>query len=722
MKFAGISLNFLSMFSLLLSLGLLVDDTIVVISAMTSYFKSGKFTPLETGILVWKDFLIPVLTTTLTTVWAFFPLLLSTGIIGEFIKAIPIVVSSTLLASLGVAMLITIPLMIILLKPQIPSRVVIFLRVLLVLILLTIFFAIVPKGPFLPLAFIALFLFLFVTAKARLALVRRSSKFLHNAQNSHKTLKKAPSFVDNGVIDFERFSKRYRSALGRILATQQNRRRAVIMVVIFSLFSYLLVPLGFVKNEFFPKSDQDFVYVSVELPAGTNTETAQKETLSLLQTLRKTKNVSYVTADIGQAFTQSGGPGGAGSNNILYSLVLPKNRTQTSIDIADNLRSTLSSYTAGKLAVVEESGGPPAGADLQIKLFGDDIPTLDSYADKVVSYLEKQKGVTDISKSIKPGTGKIVFVPNQTKLAQNNITQDQLGFWLRSFASGFTLDSVKFGNETTAGNSKQDITFRMSTDLQNVSDISSLVIPTQNGNLFLSSLGSFKLETNPTLITREDGKRTISISATVSKGYTTSILNKELESYADSDLRLPEGYSWKTGGVNEENQNSVTSILAAMLLSFLLIIVTMVIQFGSFRKAIIVMLVIPLSISGVFIVFSLTKTPLSFPALIGVLALFGIVVKNAILVVDKINANLAIGMKFVDSIIDASESRLEPIALTSLATICGLIPITVSDPLWRGLGGAIIAGLLFSGTIMLFFIPVVYYNWFNPTKGSSRSK
>jgi multidrug efflux pump subunit AcrB len=159
-----------------------------------------------------------------------------------------------------------------------------------------------------------------------------------------------------------------------------------------------------------------------------------------------------------------------------------------------------------------------------------------------------------------------------------------------------------------------------------------------------------------------------------------------------------------------------------MLLSFLLIIITMVLQFSSFRKAFIVMLVIPLSISGVFIVFSLTHTPLSFPALIGVLALFGIVVKNAILVVDKINQNLKQKMEFKESVIDAAESRLEPIALTTFATIVGLIPITLSDPLWQGLGGAIIAGLFFSGSLMLFFIPVVYYLMFVGSEGKKAPK
>jgi multidrug efflux pump subunit AcrB len=130
-------------------------------------------------------------------------------------------------------------------------------------------------------------------------------------------------------------------------------------------------------------------------------------------------------------------------------------------------------------------------------------------------------------------------------------------------------------------------------------------------------------------------------------------------------------------------------------------------------------LIIPLGITGVFYVFGLTGTPLSFPALIGILALFGIVVRHVIMVIEKINNNRRQGMELTEALVDAAGSRLEPILLTSMAAIVGLIPITLSDPLWRGLGGAIIAGLIFSGAIKLFFVPVVYYEWF---KGDQKSK
>src|SRR3989338_4966565 len=205
------------------------------------------------------------------------------------------------------------------------------------------------------------------------------------------------------------------------------------------------------------------------------------------------------------------------------------------------------------------------------------------------------------------------------------------------------------------------------------------------------------------------------IFAGVTAGVNIPEKNADLLRYAHS-LHLPIGYEWKTGGVNEENQKSVQSILQAMGLAFLLIFVTMVIEFGSFRQAVIAMMMIPISIAGVFYIFALVRVPLSFAALIGVLALFGIVMRHAIVVMEKINENRKSGLSLHDSIADAASSRLEPVLLTSLATIVGLLPITIADPFWRGLGGAIIAGLLFTSALKLFLVPVLYYEFYKAEK------
>lgn len=714
MRYTGIDFSFIAFFSLLLSLGLLVDDTIVVIAAMTAYYRN-KLSPLDTGLLVWRDFVTPIFTSTLTTVWAFVPLLLATGIIGAFIKPIPIVVSTTLLASFIIAMFITLPFMVILLKPYIPYRVNILLRVLLFVSVVGAFIAVVPKTNILLFQILAFLVFLFVLVNVRGIFFSWFYNFLSRRTDIKATKNRVKGYVDQGIWSFEPAIERYHRVIRRILYSPSGMRKVIAAVLIFFIFSMILMPIGFVKNEFFPSSDEDYLYVSLELPSGTNLQTTEHEAKRLLEDLRKTEGLEFANVNLGRSLdTSSGGFGAGGANMALVSMVLDHDRKDSSIEIAEGIRNKFNDYTTGKINVVEISGGPPAGADLQIQLFGPDLNQLNLYADKLQEYLQDQAGVSDVNKSIKPGTSKITFNPDFAKLAENNITVDQLGGLLRIYASGIEADSIKFAGETE----DKDITIRLSADSQYAETISKLRVPTQTGSVPLNSLGELKLEPNPTLITRKGGNRTISVSASVAEGFNIPEKNKELETFADT-LNLGLGYGWETGGVNEENQESVNSILQAMILSFLLIIVTMVIQFSSFRDALIVMLVIPLAVSGVFIIFALTRTPLSFPALIGVLALFGIVVKNSILLVDKINQNKDAGMPLREAVADASATRIEPIFLTSFATIMGLLPITFSNPLWRGLGGAIIAGLTFSGTIMLFFIPVVYYLFF---KNSSHKR
>jgi len=719
----GFSLNFLTAFSFLIALGLLIDDTIVIVAAMTRYYLSGKFTPEETAILVWRDFIVPLWSTTITVIWAFVPLLLATGIIGEFIKSIPIIVTATMISSTSIAVLITIPLMVVILKPKIARRVNILLKTIGVLIVIGLVSTFIPKSDFyMPILVLAV-LCLFIIYLAREGL-RQSIDRLRNYR-AFKKIKLDPvkkGFRD-GFLNIEILSGKYKVAIDKILSSAVLRRSTLIAVVVFAVVGYLLVPLGFVKNEFFPKTDEDVLYLQVDYPDGTNLANVNNEMLSFIKEIKPRPEVSYFVADVGAGLgsndSRSDSPG---SFLLTFHLVPNERRSATASDIANDLRDNFKNYTKGTVNVVELSGGPPVGADIQVSLLGDDLTVLGDYADKVKDWLRKQEGVTNVQSSNKASTSKIVFVPDKNKLKEAGLTVDSLGLWLRTYASGFTLDTIKVNN------TDKDITFLMDSNVQSAGDISKIMVPSQgNGGsggsseqIPLLGLGSLKLENNPASITRMDGSREVSVTAGVLAGVSSTEKNAELVKYVE-ELNLPEGYTWQTGGVNEENEKSVQSILQAMLLSFLLILVTMVIEFGSYRQTLIALLLIPLGITGVFYMFALTGTPLSFPALIGILALFGIVVRHGIIVIEKINENRRNGMRLQEALVDAAGSRLEPVLLTSIAAIAGLIPITLSDPLWRGLGGAIIAGLLFSGAIKLFFVPIVYYEWFKKNS-ESRSK
>lgn len=704
----GLTLNFLTMFSFLLALGLLIDDTIVSVAAMTRYYKMGKFTPYETGLLVWRDFIVPLWSTTITTIWAFVPLLLASGIIGEFIKSIPIVVTATMLSSTTIAVLITIPLMIVFLKPQFAPRVVKLFQVVSAIAIIALLVFFLPHNALKPYVICLTLLFLFVAMRVKKQLLGAYAQLMKTNKHMRSITNRISHITDHGIVNIEYLIIIYRTVIEKILLSKKSRNRTIVAISAFALIAYLLVPLGFVKNEFFPKDDASLAYATIELSAGTKTEIVNKEALRVGEKLRTTPELDYMVTEVGASISSAGGRDNS-PNSVLYTLHFTDkdSRDLTSGDIAQSIRDKFVGYAKGKFSVVELTGGPPAGADIQIKLKGDDLGVLNQFSDKIISYLKKQPGVINVDKSIKSGTSKVVFMPDPVKMADAGLSVNDIGLWMRTYASGFTLDKVLFGDV------EKDIIFRTNTyDDKPLTELGSLEIPLRTGGTVpLASLGTFTLETNPTIITREDEKRTISVFAGVKQGVNIPEKSKELLTYAHS-LKLPEGYEWATGGVNEENEKSVQSILQAMILAFLLILITMVIEFGSFRQALMAMLLIPISIAGVLYIFALTRTPLSFAALIGILALFGIVVTHAIVVIEKINENREHGLGLRDAITDAAANRLEPVLLTSLATILGLVPITIADPFWRGLGGAIISGLLFSGALKLFFIPVLYYNWF----------
>jgi len=706
MQLAGLSINFISLFSLLLALGILVDNAIVIVSAVSS--RRRTFTnedPMQTAVHVFADYRIVILTTTITTVWAFLPLLLASGIIGEFIKPIPIVVSTALALSALIALFIILPFMAALLAGSAPPRVRILGQILIAVILISFLFFFLKGSIFFVPVFLACLISLAVIAISFPVVFRRLTNFplVTTGLSRLATLRSR--------LNLDRIAARYEIFIRRILVSKNLRRRTFIMLILFSLFSYALVPTGYVVNEFFPEDDQSTIYVRLKLPVGTSLEKSRLQTLDFAEKLRHETLANFVVAEIGAKPPTDNSPSSPDTNEILFTLILPdkKDRHETSGAIVERINREYASFPAGEISATQISGGPPAGSDITLKLLGPDLATLDGIAKTIQSHLKEQPSVTNISSSLSV-KGKMVFVPDTEALAHFGVPTDALALALRTLGNGFTAK-----NDARFENQKMDVEIALTDDPAgaSLSDPDRIFVNGSTGTVPISALGHFVLKENPASIDREDGKRVLSVTADVAPGYSVSTESKNLEAYAKNNVSFPDGYSFQTGGVNEENTKSVRSILLAMLLSAALIFATMVMQFNSFRKAIIVLLVIPLAVSGVFVIFALFGIPLSFPALIGVLALFGIVVNNSIIMVDKINKNMASMSDLDEAIAAGAASRLEPILLTALTTIIGLIPITLSDPIWQGLGGAIIAGLTFSGIAKLFFIPVIYKSWFN---------
>ena len=716
----GISLNFLSLFSLILSLGLLVDDAIVVVSATKQYLRTGKYTPEEAVLLVLNDFKVVLLVTTLTTVWAFLPLIFSTGIIGQYIMSIPVTVSITLISSLLIALMINHPLAAVLERIRFTKP--LFYAAETALVLLAAAGVFFGGWGWYVVAVVCLVAFALMVRWyergghekliANAELVERESeddelikkKLRDQGQHEGGSL---GNRLMHGILHFDIFLPIYEKYLRKVLSSRKTRVTAILVTVAVFLFSVLLPVFGIVKSEFFPAADSDYVYVEVSAPTGYKLDATNALAEQVEQKLLGYPVIQNFTTIVGSVPPNSQDRAASNTAAINITLVPDTQRKIKSYDFADQLRAALVGKVQNATIVVStQAGGPPSGAAFQAQISGDDLPTLNRIAQDLEPKLTSIPGVVNPEISLKNTEPEYTFKLNPTALAQNNMSASYVGGVLRMAISGSKVSTVIEGNQDVAINA-----YFTPGSIPTLEALQNLQIVNPQGQpVFLKDVADIQLVPAVDAITRINQKRTVLLTADTTAATNSNLVlaafEKNTKSYA-----MPSGYSISYGGANQQNQQSVQSIINAMGIAMLLIVSTLIVQFNSFRKAFIVLVTIPLALIGVFVGMALLGVPLSFPGLIGVLALFGIVVKNAIILVDKINLNLRTGIPFTDSIVDAGKSRLEAIFITSICTIFGILPITLSNPTWTSLGSAVIFGLMLSSFLTLFIIPTLFVMW-----------
>ncbi len=715
----GLTLNFLSVFSLLLALGLLVDDAIVVVSATKQYLKTGKFTPEEAVLLVLNDFKVVLTTTTLTTVWAFAPLLFSTGIMGQYLKSIPITVSVTLIASLFVALMINHPLAAVLERIRMTKRFFFLIEGGLLLLLGICIYA-GGVGGYVAAAVTAFVLGWMVVwygkggdtrliANKTLADREWSDDDLIKTklreQGSHADADLAERLI-HGIVKFDKVIPIYERYLRSALQTAQNRRKVIAGTFAIFVFSVALPLVGIVKTEFFPASDYETMFVNVEAPIGLKLDETDQIVRKVEERLMTHPEIANFSVIVGGSVSQNGSSGGNSSHvaGITITLVDKAKRSMTSYEFATKLRSEFADMTNAKVMVETVSGGPPSGAAFEARIKGDDLGELDRVANDLKKVLSDIPGVVNPEISLKEAVPEFTFVLDPVKLEQENLNASYVGSVLRTAISGTKV--------TTVIRESKEIDVVARFDEKAIPTLESLqnlqIINPRGRAVFLKDVAKIELKPSINTITRIDQKRTAVLSAGVAGTVRPNEVVAEFQKRIKKDHPLPQGYEIVYGGENEQNAESVQSIIMAMGIAIILIIATLIIQFNSFKKTLIVLVTLPLALIGVFLGMALTGIPLSFPGLIGILALFGIVVKNAIILIDKMNLNIKFGIPFEEAVIDAGKSRLEAIFITSVATISGIIPITLSNETWKALGTAMIFGLALSSFLTLFIIPVLF--------------
>lgn len=718
----GISLNFLSLFSLILALGLLVDDAIVVVSATKQYLRTGKFTPEEAVLLVLNDFKVVLLTTTLTTVWAFLPLLMSTGIIGQFIKSIPITVSVTLISSLIIALIINHPLAAVLERIRLTKNLFFFLFSLIIIIAGLLFWSAGLVGIIFGALLLALDIaLLFWYWRGGVSYLKRNRELMDAEWLDDELIKKKlreqgghenDNFLSrlmHGIVHFDIFLPIYEKYLRRILATKKTRRRTIATVLVIFIIAILLPITGIVQSEFFPASDSTQINISIQAPTGLKLTETDKIAKVVEERLYKYPEIINFTTLVGNGGSESSLSSGSNSSNLASIVIKLKDqeaRTLRSYELADKINSDLADIKDATIKASAPKGGPPSGSAFEAHISGDDLKTLDQIALDLEKTLKTLPDVQQTEISLKDAPADYTFTLYPDRLELYNLNAAYVGSALRLAIAGTEV--------TTVIEDGKEVKVLAQFDPSRIPDLQAIqnlqILNTKNQPVFLKDVARIELKPSVATITRINQRRTVVLTANLKGGANSAVTIKSFQAKTKS-YAFPSGYEISYGGESEQNQESVMSILRAMMVAFLLIISTLIIQFNSFKKALIVLVTIPLALIGVFFGLAAARLSLSFPGLIGILALCGIVVKNAIILVDKITLNIKSGIPFTDSIVDAGKSRLEAIFITSICTIFGIIPITMSSETWRALGSAIIFGLMLSSFLTLFIVPTMFHSF-----------
>jgi HAE1 family hydrophobic/amphiphilic exporter-1 len=237
--------------------------------------------------------------------------------------------------------------------------------------------------------------------------------------------------------------------------------------------------------------------------------------------------------------------------------------------------------------------------------------------------------------------------------------------------------------------------------------VNSLTIETAKGDIPLSTFTKSYLQNSVNIVNHQDGKRIVKVTGDIESGYT---IQEVLDGFKEKikEHPLPEGYEISYGGEQEDMEKSFSDMFKAFIFGIIAIFALLVLEFNSYRQPIFLLLTIPLAIIGILPGLTIAGQALSFPAIIGIIALGGVVVNHAIILIDRISLNRKSGLSKEEAIVEAGKSRLKPIFLTTIITILGSVPLAFSSPVWAPIALAMIFGLSFSFVLTLGVVPVLY--------------
>ncbi len=500
------------------------------------------------------------------------------------------------------------------------------------------------------------------------------------------------------------------------------RHKAWTWVLALALFGggMVLFSTGAVKTEFMPVNDTGEFRALVELPPGTPldvTDSVMREVERYLDTIPEVMHVAIRTGPTESGFGTIMGMTEAPSAGMAFIRLVPvTERTRSQSEIAHQvdrwLRSLPGLRTSG--VVLGNVGNQlifGAGSDVEIEIYGNDLDATDSLARWLKTRLLDIPGVVNPRVSRERGRPEFRLELDRQKLRALHLPMALVAAEMRTALFGSVPTRIRRGGE------EYDVLVRLDPKYRDRESIlETYRIRTPLGTRVpLASLGTVHISSSPLNIERKNRERVVRVSADV-MGRSLGEVSQDVERLLQG-LSLPSGVHVVFGGAVKEQRESFQQMFIAMIFGILLVYLVMVALFQSFLMPFVIMFSVPFAFVGVALILALTGVPLSVNAYLGMVMLVGIVVNNAIVLLDYIELLQLRGRAFLQSVVDGAVRRMRPVLITTLTTVFGLVPMAVlkgeGSETWRPLGLAVIGGLLFASLVTLVFVPVVYVSFEN---------
>ena len=645
----GFTLNTMVQIGMILALGLLVDVFILMMEGMHDGIFVEGLSFNQAALKTVQTYAVPAFSGQLTTILALAPLMAISGTMGKFVRLIPISAIVCLLLSYVIALLVDIPL----------------------------------------------------------------SRYLLGNIKAKGQKSKIDRLTQTASEKFRKWS---------LSATIRNKTTAKICSLsAIALFITATVLVGTVPGTLFPDGDGRKLSVNIELPPTTTLDSSQKvanEVGKLLQSKNYFESVIKLVGQRSGLVQESGIKPNNGNYLVGFSAIFTpqEDRAKPSFEYVDELRSELSTtlrqYPGASLVVNGQSTGE-GGDPIEIELVGTDMEELRRISGEVQLALRHIPGAIDVRDDLGVLRPDIKLRPRREAMNFYGLSDDDLA------SQGRYLMTDNDIGDFPIGGGEEDLEIRLSTMWSSREggiggptrrdELLSVPIVTSNGETITGSqVLEIEFGNAPLSITHKDAQRTVTVLAK-NKGRTVGEIIADLEpKLTEMKRKWGQGYDYKFAGELETQGETFDSAGQMAIVALFLVFAVLVIQFSSFTQPFIIMLVIPFAFIGTFLGFFFLQIPISFPAVIGIIALTGIVVNDAIVMVETMNSHREKGMLVRDAAARGAADRLRPILTTSITTIVGVIPLALSDPIWFPLASAIGFGLVASTLIALLVIPCLY--------------